>query len=305
MKSDFFPPGAWHHVYTITKDGGVLFYRITDRLSFYTVMSVLTRRHRMTVLGVSIMFTHLHFMLKAVDITHLRSYIGDVLSTFSRIVNQDRDSRGAVFRRPFGRAVRCSEKEKRASLIYLYNNPVEKKLCQRAIEDRWTFLAYARNTFPFSATLVKRNVRHALRSACDVVDREYRAGRYLRPAMLRELFRNLFRTEQEQLTDYIIQKYQFIDHREAIGLFDDLNALLLATDASSGKEFDVGENFDPSSDVAYREMCSLAARNGLFENWKLLHLSPDERAGWARNFQLATGASRSQVRKFLHSEEKP
>lgn len=303
MKNRRFYPGAWHHIYVITRDAGVLFYRITDRLSLYTILSVFARRFRITVLGVAIMFTHLHLMVRAVDLTQLRAFIRQVLSTFARIVNEDRDLRGNLFKRPFGSAPKTTDKEKRSSLIYLYNNPVEKKLCQHAVEDRWTFLAYAGESFPFSTKLVKRNVRYALRTACDFVDREEQAGRYLRPKRLRTLFEPLTRAEQEQLTDYIIQRYAFIDHNAAVSLFRSFEDLLIATDASSGKEFEVGEVFDAQSDVAYRELCSLAARSGLFKDWKLLHLSEEESACWVRRFRQSTSASKRQVAKFLHLPE--
>ena len=64
----------------------------------------------------------------------MRSFMQQVLSTFSRIVQKDRNLTG-------------------------------------------TLLAYAKGTFPFSEKLVKRNVRFALRTACDYVDREEKAGR--------------------------------------------------------------------------------------------------------------------------------
>lgn len=300
MKNCKFYPGAWHHVFVITRDAGVLFYRITDRLSFYTILSVFVRRFRIIVLGLSIMFTHLHLMVKVIDQTQLRSFIQQVLSVFSRVLNEDRGLKGALFKRPFGSAPKVSDKDKRSSLIYLYNNPVEKKLCQSAVEDRWTFLAYARESFPFSRKLVKRDVRYALRMACDCVDQEEQAGRYLRPARLRALFDPLTRFEQEQLTDYIIQRYAFIRHEEAISLFQDLDALLLATDASSGKEFDIGEIYDPRSDIAYREMCAQAARSGLFKDWKMFHLTEQERENWSRQFRASTSASERQITKFFH-----
>lgn len=303
MENRKFFPGAWHHVYVISQDGGVLFYRITDRLTFFTILSVFARRYNVTVIGVSIMFTHLHLMVRALDLTQLKAFMQQVLSTFARIVRDDREVSGAIFKRPFGSAPRSSSKDRRSSLIYLLNNPVEKKLCSRAIEDRWTFLAYARKDFPFSERLIKRSVRHCLRNACDAVDCEFFAGRYLRPSRLRKLYEPLTRDEQEQLTDYIIQKYQFLNYEEAVGLFDNFNALLLATEASAGKEYDVGEVFDPSSDVAYREMCMVAARAGLFTNWRLLHLSPVERQRWYQQFLTTTNASERQVRKFLHMEE--
>ena len=233
-------------------------------------------------------------------LTQLRTYMQQLLSTFARIIQEDRALEGPVFKRPFGSAPKVSPKEQRSSIIYLYNNPVEKRLCTRAADDRWTFLRYAKETFPFSSKLVKRNVRYALRTATDLVDREVSAGRYLRPALLRNLFQPLTREEQEQLTDYIIQRYQFIHHDEAIGRFDDYEAMLAACDASSGKEFDVGEVFDSYSDTPYRDMAHMAAKAGLFEDWKLFHLDPGVRQKWLRTFRSACSATELQARKFMH-----
>ena len=301
MKNRKFLQGAWHHIYAITQDGGVLFYRLTDRLSFYTVASVFSKRYNIIVLALAIMFTHFHMMLRAVDLTQLRAFMQQLLSTFARIIREDRGLiKGPIFKRPFGSAPKVSAKEQRSSIIYLYNNPVEKKLCARAADDRWTFLRYAKIDFPFSSKLVKRNVRYALRTATDIVDQEASAGRYLRPALLRNLFRPLTREEQEQLTDYIIQRYRFIQHDEAISQFDSYEAMLAACDASSGKEFEIGEEFDPFSDIPYRDMAHMAARAGLFEDWKMLHLDQKDLEKWFRTFRSGCNATERQVRKFLH-----
>ena len=300
MRNKRLIPGAWHHIYSITQDGGVLFYRISDRLCFYTIVSVCARRFRMIVLGLSLMFTHFHMMLRAVDLAHLRAFVGAVLSIFTRVINADRKRRGALFKRPFGRAMRVSDKEKRSSIIYLLNNPVEKRLVTKAKEDRWTFLAHCSEAYPFTPKLVKRNVSFRLRCACDYVDGECAAGRYLIPSALRRLFKPLTREEQEQLCDYIIDKYKFIAYGEVVGLFDGERELIIATEASAGKEFDVGEVRDQSTDIPYREMASLAARKELFDDWKLLHLDETERRKWMQFFLNMTSASELQVCKFLH-----
>ena len=300
MRNKRLIPGAWHHIYSITQDGGVLFYRISDRLCFFTIVSVCARRFKMIVLGLSLMFTHFHMMLRAVDLAHLRAFVGTVISIFTRVVNADRGWSGALFKRPFGRAMRVSEKEKRSSIIYLFNNPVEKRLVTKAREDRWTFLAHHNEPYPFTPKLVKRNVSFRLRCACDYVDGECAAGRYLIPSALRRLFKPLTREEQEQLCDYIIDKYNFIAYDEVVDLFDGEKKMMIATEASAGKEFDVGEVFDTSTDIPYREMVILAARKGLFKDWKLLHLDSAERGKVIQFFLSATSASEQQVRKFLH-----
>ena len=90
MKNKSFPSSAWHHIYSITRDGGVLFYRITDRLCFFSIMSIYAHSYHMIVLGLSIMFTHFHMMVRAVDTAHIRAFVGQCLATFTRIINDDR-----------------------------------------------------------------------------------------------------------------------------------------------------------------------------------------------------------------------
>ena len=302
MKTRKFLSGAWFHIYTISRDRGVLFYRLTDRLCLFTILSVYARKYNMIVLGISIMFTHIHLMIRALDLTHMRSFVGQSLATFTRVINADRGRKGELFRRPFGSAPRLHDKEKRSSLIYLFNNPVEKRLCKKAVDDRWTFLAYYTDTHPFSKKLVKRDVSFRLRRAADFVDAEQAAGRYLKPVTLRHLFSGLAKNEQEQLTDHIISRYQFISVEEAIAPFSDYRQLLQATEVSAGKEFDVGEEYDPFSDIAYREMAILAANARLFDGWRLFKLSDEEKRHWSRIFQEKAHASEGQIRKFLHWE---
>ena len=295
--------GAPLHIYFLARGGCVLFYRTTDRLSFYSVLSVLAKRFGVTVLGVSFMFTHVHLMVRTSDLAQLRLFIGQLIKTFSRLLREDRAVAGPQFETPFGSAPKVSLKEQRSCLIYIWNNPVEKKLCTKAVKDRWTFLAYYNNPFPFSERLVKRYASAQLQKACSVIDGESRAGRYLRPRFLRTLFATLVKKEQEQLADYIIGAYRFIDYTGAVKLFDSFDQLLIATEASTGKEFDVGEQYDPLSDAPYREMLRLVSKGHLFDNWKLLHLEPDEQKRLFRIFKNETAATDRQIRKFLHMDD--
>jgi len=307
MRKRLFFADALHHVYFLAEAGNVLFYTRSDRLSFYTTLSVLAKRYGVIVVGVSIMFTHVHLMVRAVDMAQFRLFMGQLIRTFSRMVREDRGLSGPVFNTPFGSAPQKESKRQRSSLIYLLNNPVEKHLCAKAVGDRWTFLAYyGGDPHPFSAPLNKAYASRNMRHACSLVDTEFRAGRFLRPALLRNLFRPLSREEQEQLADHIILVYRTIDYDVANKLFGGYDRLLHATEETSGKEFEVGEVFDPSSDVPYLEMSRIASRSGLFENWKLLHLTSHEQQDWMRQFRTSTHANEVQVRKFLHTQgERP
>ena len=72
-KNKFYREGAFHHLYIKAKNGNVLFYRIEDYLFIYTLVSVLSKRHNVTIELFCIMFNHLHgctVMARQTSIVH-------------------------------------------------------------------------------------------------------------------------------------------------------------------------------------------------------------------------------------------
>ncbi len=304
MKKRRTTKNALQHVYKITRDRGVLFYRREDHLVYYTLQSVLCRRYRLRVLASSHMFTHVHEGTLPEDIMQLSAYEHDLSSIFAREYNREYGRRGALFSGRFGSAPKWSGKEKRSCLVYIINNPVEKKLVSRAVEDRWCFLAYYEKSYPFSKAPVIRYSRKQFVDAMRVVKHEYVAGRYLRYSLLRNLFEGLTEEEREQLTDYIIQVYFFFDREACEELFGNVQRMMETIAVTTGKEFDVGEEFDPSSDVPYLEMCALLSRHGMMgQGMPFLHYADEQMLRLRRYLLRNTGASERQVARFLHLEQ--
>lgn len=296
---------ALHHVYKITRDKGVLFYRAEDHLVYYTLQSVLARRHRLRILGTSHMFTHVHEGTLPEDLVQLSSYEHDLSLIFAREYNRETGRAGSLFERPFGSAPKRSDKERRSCMIYIFNNPVEKKLVQRAEEDRWNFLAYYEKDYPFSRRPVIRYSRKPLVEAIHLVEHEFQSGRYLRYNLLHRLFSGLNEYEREQLIDFVIQRYFFFDRRACEELFGGIPQMIKATALTTGKEFDVGEEYDPYSDVPYGEMCTLVEKHGLMRmGLPFLHLSEERQTRLASYLAQHSGATAWQVARFLHQEMK-
>ena len=282
---------ALQHTYKITYDGGVLFYRVTDHLVYYTLQSVLSRKHQLPVLGTSHMFTHVHEATFPEDIVQLSAYEHDLSFMFARDYNRETGRKGQLFLRHYGSAPKRNEKDMRSCLMYVFNNPFEKKLVSKAIEDRWNFLAYYENEYPFSQKPVLRYCRKCLVDAIHLVEHEYKSGRYLKYPFLYKLFSALNNTERMQLIDFIIQCYFFFDLKACEMLFGSLEKMIHATEFYTGKEFDVGEVFDPSSDIPYREMCTVAKKEGLLgAGMPLFHMSESRRGRLISLFENTTGA---------------
>lgn len=293
--------GACQHTYKITADGGVLFYRTIDRLVCYTLQSVICRRYRLRMLVSSLMFTHIHELSEPLDIVQLSAYQRDQISLFAKAFNRETGRTGPLFDYHFGSAVKRSDKDKRSCAIYVLNNPVEKRLVRRAIEDRWNFLAYYEQDYPFSSKPTLRRSRKALVDAVHLVEHEYHTGRPLGFPLLNHLFASLNEREREQLTDFIIQIYFFFDRQACYALFGDFDRMVSATDLTTGSEYDLAEPFDPHSDRAYQEMCAIAGQYGLTGPGIPLFKLPDVRLDrLGQLLRNQTSATDKQISRFIH-----
>lgn len=271
-----FRAGILQHTYKITKDFGILFYRIEDRLMMFTIQSVMARKHNIRVVAASYMFTHMHEGAVAADKSQLDAFERDCMNIYVKAYNNDD----------------------------ILNNHVEKKLVKSAIHSRWDFLAYYHNPNPFSEPLVKRKASYYLREACSIVDHEYDAGRYLRSALLRGMMRKINKdTEKEQLIDYIITKYMFIDFDYCINLFGSFDELILAADSVTGYDYDIDEKFNRYPDTPYAEMIRLAEKDGLLGKDMMIYKLPEsELEKYAIRYHRLTAASEHHINSFFRKQ---
>lgn len=296
-----FYAGALQHTYKITKDFGILFYRLEDRLMMFTIRSMTARKHKMKVVCASYMYTHIHEVLLPVDKRQMDAYERDCDRLFVSSYNTDTGRTGPLFKREYGFSSKVSVKEQRTCIIYVLNNHPEKKLCRYAIDSRWNFLAYSNSAHPFSDPLNRHSASYYLREAIKTVDMEFEAARYLKSQMIRSMLKKLSRpAEREQLVDYIISRYMYCDFEYAVRLFGSYDNLVLATQSMTGSEYDVGETYDKYSDVPYEEMTALAERDGLLGcGMKVLHLQETERMHYANRYRRLTSAAEKHIRAFF------
>lgn len=288
------------HVYQRTSDKGVFLYRIQERIMLYTIFCVVSRSRKITITALAFMFTHVHALIHNCSPADGKSFMGKVLSTFTRELNQDSGRTGSLF----GRAS-CSLKKNgkaiRSSVAYVYNNSTEKKLYKRAIDDRWDFLAYALSDHPFSERITIRKASYRLEKSIQAVKGDYARGNYLKLQRIRHLFKGLTGSETQQLIDYIIVKYSFIDYSLAINYFKDFESMVTAIDSNTGSEYEIKEEFELGSDKPYARMCVFANSTGLLnDDMRIYRLTKAEKERLVQYLTMKTGAAPYQVFKFLH-----
>lgn len=290
--------GATQHIYQRTEDHGVIFYTIEDRLVYYTIASVKAKRCGIIVLSASIMFTHLHQSVKAPSMRILHKYLHDTDTTFARLYNHRYGRKGRLFEKPPGFSQKESSKEQRSNLIYVYNNHVEKKLCTKAIQERWSFLAFGATDHPFSREIRIKEASNVLMKAIRLVDRRVQKKNGLEYKDLDKILPNLDKIEYEQFVDYVIHRYGWIDFDAAISFFGSFEEMETAINSTTGGEYSIKEEYSPLSDNAYLELISLAKKYGYID--KVLSMNHEEKEAFAVSAFRATSAARYHVKKFLH-----
>lgn len=284
------------HLYQRSKDWGVIFYNDIDRLVFYTKACVGKRRCGVTVLAASIMFTHVHTSLLASSKEQLWSFAWAISSPFARSYNCEYGHKGEVFHREFGWASKPRTKQARTNICYVENNHVEKKLCSRAVESRWDFLAYATSTHPFSPEIVNpsADMRHYMR----LIENRSNLNRPLRYREIKMMFSKLSPVEIEQIIDYIISTYHLVDFDCTEKYFRGPEEMILAPDYTTGSEYDVNESSSWESEVPIQIMIALLEAQGLVK--AIFKLPIDRLTKLAADLYQTTRAPISQIKALLH-----
>lgn len=295
-----FKVGALHHIYQRTVGGYLIFYSVRDFLVFFTIFCTVARKYDIVVLGVCLMYDHIHVLVKAPSRKAMSAFVCEYTSRFSRQRNVRYLRKGQYFRHRFGSAPKVNEKKARTAISYLYNNPVEKKLCSRAEEYRWNFLLYAHCRYPFSDPLKIREASRPLRRAIAEVRALRESDLPLNYALIDRIIKNLTANEIMQLTDYTVSLYNCISYEDLTTYYDDFQTMLTAINANTGSEYQIKEVVTPDSDGIFKEMQAALLGTGGFKDMRsVLSLSDSEKRRIAWFLAAETGASPLQISKFL------
>lgn len=276
--------------------------KISVFLVYYTLSAVNARRHCVEVTSASIMFSHIHQGVRAVSLKDIDSYIHDTNTSFARLYNFRYQRKGRLFQKPPGRAQKSSDKSKRNIEIYIYNNHVEKRLCRRAVDERWSLLAYAGSEHPFSRPLEIKKASKILQKALRLVDRRIRKLEGLEYVDLDRILPFLDEVEREQFVDYVISRYSWIDYKASVDLFGSYEQLVMAADSTTGAEYDIKEDHYGESDRPYLELIRFAKAKGILEG--IYTLDAGRKADFVLDALRYTSASPHHLKSFFHAEIK-
>ena len=290
---------AVHHIYQNTPNGYLIFYSVKDRLVFYSIVSVVARRYDVQILGLCLMYDHIHLVVYSREPDQLRSFIRDYTGRFTRMFNRWYGFKGSLFNTPPGCVPKPGHKNTRTAIAYLYNNHVECHLFDRAEKAQWNFLAYAVEKAPFSEKLRMDYARWELRKALKLVKEASQQGRPLEYVQLEQVTKDLSARELKQFIDYMVRQYAFIDYEALIRYYGSYDDLVTAVNSNTGSEYDLNEDTSAKDHRIYQKMLARLC-NGTERTMKdILGYSSEERSRLARSLQLHLGATKKEVAKLL------
>ena len=100
------PPDTFEHIYIRSINQFVIFYSMEDRLVYYTVFAVMAKRYKVTVLALTLMFDHVHHLIKAISKELYGKFVGVTTSTFAMAYNRDSGRKGPLFPKAYGNAAK-------------------------------------------------------------------------------------------------------------------------------------------------------------------------------------------------------
>jgi REP element-mobilizing transposase RayT len=298
MRRKFCAEGVMH-IYQRTIFGFNLFYSLEDFLVFYTIVAVQARKFGVCLWAMCLMIDHIHLLVSAESMRQMSGFISAYTSIYVREFNSWTGRRGSLFDSPYGSAIKLEVKKIRSAIAYLFNNPVEKKLCRAAEDYRWNFL---KHYDPAKATSIRhiRNLSRSMQRALKIINEVYNNNGYLNFTLLSNLLKSLGKQEREELADYILSLYFPFRKDLPQTFYKNYENMVLALNANTGSEYEINESHYCKTDVPYREMLQYLKRTGCDNPKDLITAPVDIKKKYFIQLKEKTSATPVQIKKFLH-----
>ncbi len=293
-----FVDGAPYHICSKGINGFCIFYSFKDILVYITMYYVYAKVEGIVTDAFCVMINHTHSLVKVSKVDKLSAFVRNLESAFALEYNQYHKRTGQLFKRRFGGAPKPVIKLFISCLIYIFNNPVAGRICEKAMSYRWNLMAYHNSSHPFSTKLDKSKCSHKLACALKFVDYNWSRNQYLNYTVIEDIFDGLSKEETQQLIDYIVFKYLVIDFGSLENNFNGMNNALTAIEATYGSEYDIKEDWEDFG--KYELMRMRIQKLGYQQNVNFETCPKEEIRQLYDILKRETDAPSLQIRKFLH-----
>jgi REP element-mobilizing transposase RayT len=296
MKRKFNEDGIMH-IYQRTISGFNIFYCIEDFIVFYTIVAVYARKFKIIMIGLCQMIDHTHLLASCSSLGQLSRFISAYTSRFVREFNQFTGRKGPLFKKAYGSAVKMESKKIRSAIAYLFNNPVEKKICTAAEDYKWSYLTlYDPERKPIDiAAGCSKNLRRSIKRITGC----FNNGNYIGYEFLGKLFNDLNSEEKKTVVEYIMELYFPFAVKETLDYYKSYEDMITAINSNTGSEYEIKEKHYGKTDVPYREIIACLKEMGISDVRSVLTMNIFQKHGLGAHLKKQTSASYTQIRKFL------
>lgn len=291
----------YQHVYQNTVEGVLLFYDNTDKIIFFTILSVLSERYGVRIIAMSLMPDHYHLLVDAGSRFQIVDFIRTLNSVYAKAFNRTTNRKGRIFNKEFGCAPKRTIKEIMSTINYILNNPLVKMLDEKVENSRWNYLPYALSKNPFSATLRLDAAKKNMRAAIKAVNTIRNNGRWMTYRILEEMFAKLDAHDSAQLVDHIVSTFFCIDYEAAAFFYGSMSNMINAANCNSGSEYMIKEMNEVKDDRIYGRMLEFLREQCHYSGIKeVLRLDYGQRLILARELLYNVSSQVRQIEKYLH-----
>jgi len=267
-------------------------------LVFYTICSVISRKHEVQILALCIMPDHFHIGALADSRFSVRPFVSEVQAYYTKSFNKFYGRVGRLFSKGFGSSVKRGLKDIISTLNYINNNPGVGNLTDRAEHTLWNFLAY-HDTDRFLSNGGHSNTR-SYRRAVEEVKVYRRDDKPLNHNLLYRIMKPLDNDDKARLADFIICQYAFINYNRAANFYGSWKDMLTAANSNTGNDHLVKEVIETRDYKPY-VVLSNALRMLHFDSREIFARTPEDRISLAYDLSaLVPTASWRHIEKFLH-----
>ncbi len=292
---------AVNHVYQSTVNWNNIFYCYEDFLVFFTIFSVCAKCADVCVLGLCLMYDHIHSLTKTENRKELSAFVDRYTAWYVQEYNHAIGRKGKKFHKKFGSAPKWGDKTIRSAINYVGNNPVEKKICSLVQGYRWNFLAYAASDHPFSKPYISSKASRHLRNAIREVRELSKQNLPLKYVHLKRMMKRLSHEETEQFVDQVIKAYLPIDFDAVLSYYGTYEEMIIAMNANTGSEHDIREEKDYSSHTIFTKVLNeLSKHMSHVEIRKVTIMPEDKKRKIFEWIKIHFNATPWQICKFLH-----
>lgn len=283
----------------------IIFFDVFDRLFYLMSYAATARKMGIPTLALSVMYDHLHSLSLFENRVQMADFTRNHLSFFALAYNQDADRKGSLFEKAFGNAPKWTLKKIRSVIIYIFNNHVEKNLCEHAEDCRWSLVAYLGSNHPFSEKIDLKKASAHLRRDLKSIDSFVRQNSVIPYNVLRKYYQGLSAKEKEQLTDYLVCQYCPLDRERILSFFEgSYDMLLTALHSTTGNDYDIKEDYGVSSHEPYTTLVNLCKRSSFKSNLKKIQTIPEKDKKHIAEILLGqSNCAKYEISKFLDYPE--